>query len=157
VVVRYAKLEHSNSACARQIHALLMQSYAVEAEVLGLDTFPPLSRPVADVQGARARFYGGLEGEQLVAVGEVEGDAERGWNIASFAVHPAMLRRGIGSGLLGYLLDELRPGVVTVATAADNRPALGLYAHYGFRPCERWVTREQIPMVRLRKPQELGT
>lgn len=155
--MRFARLEHSDPARAAKIHALLRQSYAAEAEVLGLDAFPPLSRPLADVQRAGASFYGCLEGERLVAVAEIEGDEQHGWNIASFAVDPALFRRGIGSGLLAYLLDELGAGVVTVATAAGNAPALGLYARFGFQPCERWMTREEIAMVRLRKPEELRT
>ncbi len=155
--VRYEILQHEDAAQAERIHALLMQSYAAEAAALGLDNFPPLSRPLGDIRHARARFYGCLAGGRLVAVAEVEGDAQRGWNIASFAVDPAMFRRGIGSGLLSYLLDELGRGVVTVATATGNAPALGLYTRHGFKPCERWMTRERIAMVRMEKPQELRT
>ena len=145
----FCTLNHADPAEAGRICALVRRSYPVEAELIGVRDFPPLRRAAADIRDARSRFFGCLYDGSLVAVAEVEGDETAGWHIASFAVHPEMFRRGVGSSLLENVGRALGTDRLTVSTAAANKPAVALYEKHGFRIWERWSTGDGIDMVTL--------
>ncbi len=147
--MRVSKLNHRDRQQATQIWRLFQSAYESEAQVLGLQNFPPLDRPVCHIQEAPTTFYGGCIGSELVAAAEIEtlGDAQ--FHINSFGVLPDHFRKGYGSALLNDVLALLCWQQITVTTAAANTPALALYQKHGFLPQERWTTPDNIPMVTL--------
>ncbi len=128
------------------ILSLLRQAYEVEARLLGVQTFPPLERTLADLRATDSAFYGFHNEGEFVGVLEliVGVPAE----IASLGVHPEHFRRGIGRSLVQHALDIAGPALV-VHTGAANAPALALYQRLNFTERNRYRTKEGIDMVQL--------
>lgn len=134
---------------AEEIRRVLQASYREEARLLGIDDFPPLRRSLAEIRGSSTLFFGARQGDELVAVAEVDPGGGPGVHIDSLVVHPSAFRLGVGSRLLDDLLDRWAAGPITVSTAKANRPALGLYAKKGFEVIRSWQTGGGIEMVTL--------
>jgi ribosomal protein S18 acetylase RimI-like enzyme len=132
-------LDHTDQKEAERICKVLLDSYSVEARLIGADDFPPLRRQSDDIRRSASTFYGGSWGGRLVAVAEIEESEDGSVNIAGFVVHPEAFRRGIGSRLLRHVMAELGAASFTVSTAASNRPAIALYGKHGFRLQRRWM------------------
>jgi ribosomal protein S18 acetylase RimI-like enzyme len=130
------------------ICAILCRSYAVEAELIGVEDFPPLRRTSEDIRASQSTFIGCSSENRLVAVAELEHENDRSTNIAGFVVHPEFFRRGIGSHLLRHVLASVGTQTVTVSTAAANVPAVSLYEIHGFSIFKRWSI-EDLEMVTL--------
>ena len=135
---------------ATQIQQTFFVAYQEEAILLQLDDFPPLRRTVADIQTSDSLFVGCWEAGQLIALAEIEIEVEQ-VNIAGFVVVPSMFRQGVGTRLLSYILAEYAAQPLTVSTAKDNLPAIGLYTKHGFTLATQWQTPDLIEMVTLRK------
>ena len=83
---------------------------------------------VAEDESAELAGYAGLR--------VVDGTAD----IQTIAVAPAHQRRGLGTLLLGALIDEAhrrRATEMLLEVRADNRPALTLYQRHGFERIAR--------------------
>jgi ribosomal protein S18 acetylase RimI-like enzyme len=145
-----SRLDHNDPEQAATICELLVAAYTVEARLIGVTDFAPLRRTVEDIAAAASTFFGSSVDGRLVAVAELEELGTEAVNVASFAVHPAVFRRGIGLRLLRYVLEAAGRGRVTVSTAAVNQPAIALYEREGFAVCRRWEI-EGIDMVTLAK------
>ena len=71
---------------------------------------------------------------RAVAMGRVIGDGGWYFHVVDMAVLPEHQRRGLGSAVLRYLLEQIRqraPGNAYVSLLADP-PGRGLYARSGF-------------------------
>jgi hypothetical protein len=90
-------LDHADEVWSERICRLLWDSYAVEAQLIGIEDFAPLRRGSAQIRAAASTFYGCLREGRLVAVAEVEDLGGGTSNIAGFVVHPSVFRRGIGT------------------------------------------------------------
>ena len=81
--------------------------------------------------------WGLWEGERLIAVAGV-GPAAESLSIYSVAVDPARQGQGLGRRLMAGLLAVLpRDRALVVEVDSGNRPALALYAAFGFRETRR--------------------
>jgi len=147
--VEISILDHAEPAQSERICQLLLASYAVEAGLIGVEDFVPLRRRSVDIRRAASTFYGCVDDGHLVAVAEVEREANESLNIAGFAIHPRAFRRRVGSRLLRHVLSTTESTRFTVSTASANAPAIGLYEKHGFRLRGRWVTYDGIHMVTL--------
>jgi len=147
----FLTLDHADDVWSESICRLLWDSYAVEAQLIGIEDFAPLRRGSAQIRAAASTFYGCLREGRLVAVAEVEDLGGGTSNIAGFVVHPSVFRRGIGTRLLRHILLTVRAARFTVSTAAVNAPAIALYEKDGFRIRDRWVTPDGIRMVTLER------
>ena len=76
------------------------------------------------------------DGDRLVAMGRIVGDGGCNLEIVDVAVHPDYQRRGLGSRIMGALMDWIGENVPETAyvslIADDHSPAL--YAKFGFEP-----------------------
>ena len=144
-------LDHKNGAQAKEIEQVMQLSYQEEANLLQIADFPPLRRTAKHIQATDALFFGYKIGTELVALAEIENEAKETVNIASFVVLPNMFRKGIGTKLLEYVLARYAAYTVTVSTAKENLPAIGLYTKRGFKVAESWFTPDNIAMVTLCK------
>ena len=141
-------LEHSSHEVALQIHAVFQQSYRTEAELIGIQNFPPLLRAAEQIQNAGREFLGLRIDSELTAIVEYKLDGAQ-LSIDSLVVHPSFFRRGLASQLLRSLLDENEWQNADVETAVANRPAISLYRKFGFSKFKRWKTAEGIEKVQL--------
>ncbi len=114
------------------IYQLMQQSYRVEAELLGLIDFYPLTRSVQDIAKSQHRFLGVLKEGKVLAVLELEKLDEQTLLVASLVVYPAAFRQGLASSLLEHILEQEDFQTLKVSTAAKNLPALRLYEKMGF-------------------------
>ena len=110
---------------------------ALEAAVFGADAWSEVS-VTEELTGPRRRAWvasdDGLVG---YAVSSYAGDVV---DLQRVAVDPAHRGRGVATTLVRTLLDAARADGadrVLLEVAADNAPALGLYARHGFAEIDR--------------------
>ncbi len=110
---------------------------ALEASVFGVDAWSKAS-VAEELTGPRRRAWVASDDEVLgYAASSSAGDVV---DLQRVAVAPAHRGRGIASILVGTLLDAARSDGadrVLLEVAADNAPALGLYARHGFAEIDR--------------------
>ena len=147
--MQFTRLDHASEQESERIRTLLFESYSVEAGVIGVTDFPPLKRSAEDIRSAHSSFFGCVNNEVLYGVAEIESDDLEPTNIASFAVHPDVLRYGIGTFLLLGILEFIGNHPITVSTASINTPAISLYEKHGFRIIKNWETPCRISMVTM--------
>ena len=135
--------EHS-----QQIYQLFQAAYRVEADLIGVQSFPPLERSAQEIGRSESYFYGEFHMGELAAV--IETEAAPGANkndILSLAVAPSSARQGLGMKLVQFILQSSSEVVVT--TAYKNQPAIQLYQKLGFAIVREFDTPEQIVMVEM--------
>ena len=145
-------LDHREPVVAEHIHGVLHAGYSEEAALIGVRDFPPLQRTAADIAASPGQFHGLYRGDVLAGVAEYgTGDRPGGRvvEISSLAVDPRYARQGIGSRLVGFVI-ETNPGcVVTVSTARSNLPGIGLYRRLGFGVQRQFMAPGGIECVSL--------
>ena len=144
------KLDNRDPAICDQIYSLFQRSYTIEAELLGMDEFPPLKRMANDFQVSESDFYGSLEQGQLIALIEVEKQDEN-IHIASMLVHPDFFRQGLAQNLLEYVQANRALSKLTVDTAEKNEAACSLYRKMGFQEIKKWEVEPGISIIRFEK------
>ncbi len=132
------KLDNSKEDIALQIFNVFQRSYQVEAQLIGVQNFPPLLRKKRAIELAKTRFYGFIEDDSLVAVIEITLE-DQCLDIESLTVDPSHFRKGIANSLIRYVLEELSFSKATVETAVANTPAIKLYEKHGFVEFKRWT------------------
>ena len=143
------KIDHQQKKIARQIYTVFQRSYSIEADLLGVASFPPLLNTLQDIRNRETDFYGYWLDKKLAAVAELEVTDEL-TDICSFVVDPDHFRMGIGSRLLDAVLSYFPDRKKVVETGVDNYPAIALYKKKGFREEGRWLTEIGIAKVRLK-------
>jgi ribosomal protein S18 acetylase RimI-like enzyme len=148
-----AALAHTTAAVAAEIHAVMALAYAQEAQLLQVRDFPPLAQSVADVQARQEFVIGARIDDELLGVVCVGPDDElQQLCITALVVHPKAQRQGIARQLLLAVFARGPGTVFAVATAADNAPALALYAQLGFVVYRQGaIGPEQLALVKLRR------
>jgi ribosomal protein S18 acetylase RimI-like enzyme len=142
-------LEHRQSDVAHRIFCVFQQAYRVEAELIGVDEFPPLNRDVGEIQAAQSQFFGLFLETELAAIVECF-QAREILNIDSLVVLPAYFRRGLASRLLQHLLDSRTWRSAFVETADTNGPAIAFYEKLGFAIVKGEEIKDGIQKVKLR-------
>lgn len=143
---------------ARAVHAIQMAAYRQEADLLGVDTFPPLEQSLEDLQMSPTRFLGAFVAGALVgALGHEPVPDAPGVLIVSLVVSPEWQRRGVGQALLHAAIQTCSGASMTVSTGARNEPALRLYHGAGFDEQSRQVIGQPgIELVRLCRPMSIS-
>lgn len=122
-------LNSKDLALAKSILELSKESYAVEAEIIGVADFPPLRETIEEVAASNNRFLGYFDGPNLLGVLEYSNTGNESW-IHRLAVKPSHFKNGVASSLLLSALSE--SSVYFVGTSPLNRPAVKLYEKFGF-------------------------
>ncbi len=143
------KLEHENEEIAGKIRQLFQLAYQVEADLLGIETFPPLQRTISNIKNSPTHFYGYFIENKIMGIIEIEYSKEE-TEIHSLVVHPDFFRRGIGKKMLGFILKK-DSKVYSVQTALKNIPAIKLYESEGFDLQKKWKTTEDLYLIKLIK------
>ncbi|WP_199609513.1 GNAT family N-acetyltransferase [Flocculibacter collagenilyticus] len=142
------KLAHYNQVVAQQIYTVFQRSYQVEAQLIGVSDFPPLSRSVDDIQSADTLFFGFFEDNCLAAVIEIALE-DKILEIDSLTVDPAHFRKGIANKLIKHVLSVTNYRQAKVETAVANMPAIVLYQKHGFVEYKRWTPSHGIEKVAM--------
>lgn len=141
------KLDHRDLTTAEQIWYLQHAAYRAEAALIGFSALPPLMETVADIRRLEETFYGIRDehGGLAAAISlETEGDTV---TICRLMVHPDRFRQGLGRRLLSHVEQVCDTAArLRVTAAANNEPAVRLYASMGFVPV---ATRSPVPGLSL--------
>ena len=133
------KLQNNDLETSLQIHSVFQKSYAVEAELLKTNNFPPLKRPLESYIKSSNDFYGYFDNNELAGVIEVE-RTDKHTDINSLVVKPKFFRRGIGRKLMEFTLNRFDSKIFIVETGVKNEPANELYKKLGFKEVKQWNT-----------------
>lgn len=142
------ELDNSNETIANQIHSVFQISYRVEAELIGVQDFPPLSRSVKNIINSKTIFLGLFEHHYLAAIIEIEIIGKH-LDIHSLTVDPEFFRKGFAEKLISYSLKSFDIKSATVETAVINEPAINLYAKHGFVEVKRWTPEHGIQKLAM--------
>ena len=145
------RLYQADDGIAERIKALHDAAYAVEAQLLGLDEFPPLKRTLASYAESRSVFFGYMHEGCCVGSIELETENLPVLEVSSLVVDPKCSRRGIATKLMTHVLSKAGTRRVIVSTATANYPAIKLYEGLGFRAVDQWKTDDGIDIVQLEK------
>lgn len=144
-------LDAKNRQTAKRILDISLQSYEVEANVIGAKNFPPLNEKLSDILTSTNLFYGFFSQGSIVAIIEFEDEGTH-WLIARLVVSPNHFRKGIGSKLINFAKEEFRNCIVS--TADNNIPAVALYEKHGFvKLKESTKVKMGIKLVRLKQTE----
>lgn len=151
--LRIEVLDQHDPAVAARLLAVWLPAYAQEAALLQARHFPPLDRTADSLRASSEFFLGALAGEELLGAVVLGPDDEAAQiQINALVVHPQHQRRGIARALLHEALRR-GPGMAfSVATAAQNAPALALYREFGFVVYRHGtVGTEALALLKLRR------
>ena len=150
--VEVVPLDLDDEDTLRRLVSLQRASYAVEADLIGAPSLPPLRESPAQLRASGESFLGALRDGELV--GAVSFKLDRGIvDIHRLVVDPAAFRGGLATALLDAL--EARHAAAahwTVGTGAANLPARTLYERRGFRVTEERIVPGGIRWVRMERP-----
>ena len=137
---------------ARDVLALQLAAYHVEAALLGVSDLPPLLEQPADLLASGETFLqeqdarGGLIG--VLGYTAHDGSVE----ICRLMVDPSHFRQGVASRLLAALYQEVEGWhTMRVATGSLNEPALALYRGHGFEVVATKPVRPDLRIITLEK------
>lgn len=139
-------LDHTRPSVAAMIYRLFQRAYTVEANLLGVSNFPPLSRTPERIQNANRQFIGSYDGGVLTAALEYHQLGMR-LLIDSVVVDPNYFRQGLAKHLLLTVLRDTTWQSAEVETATANTPAIALYRGLGFQEIRRFHTPQGIEKV----------
>lgn len=142
------KLNHRDLKKAKMIYDLRQVSYAVEAELLKAEDFPPLKRTVEEIRTSDTAFYALYRNNEPAAIVEIKD--EKDWtHTCSLVVHPEYFRQGLGRELMSFVLETSDSKRFTVETGLDNKPAIRLYEKLGFREVGQYDTPFGVRKIKL--------
>tara|TARA_Y100000588_G_C13789536_1_gene726059 strand:- start:102 stop:581 length:480 start_codon:yes stop_codon:yes gene_type:complete len=143
---------------SQQIYQVFQSSYKIEAELIGVENFPPLSRSVEQIRQSTNEFYGVIIEGELAGVIEVslkESSAQdiskTTLEIESLTVSPLFFKQGIASSLIEFVLQNKAFEYAIVETAVVNQPAIRLYDKHGFRVFKQFTPEHGIEKVALKQ------
>lgn len=141
-------LNHRTALEAEQIFYVFQHSYQVEADIVGVDNFPPLARTSKQIQQSTTSFYGFHSQQELAAVIEIS-LSDGKLHINSLTVLPKFFRQGIASQMIEHVLKANSFSRATVETAVVNKPAITLYERHGFKEYKQYVPDHGIPKTAM--------
>jgi ribosomal protein S18 acetylase RimI-like enzyme len=131
--------------------ALQRASYAVEAELIGAPSLPPLVETPAQLRASGETFLGATEGDRLLGAVAYKRDGDT-VDIHRLVVDPGAFRRGIATALLDALeAREAGAARWSVGTGAANLPARALYERRGFAAAEERIVPGGVKWVRMER------
>ena len=152
------QLNNSSYEVSQKIYQVFQGSYKIEADLIGVENFPPLSRTVEHIQASTTEFYGFIVEGELAGVieitlneGAVESIAKTTLEIDSLTVSPLFFKQGIASRLIEFVLQNKTFEYAIVETAAVNQPAIKLYLKHGFKVFKQFTPDHGIEKVALQR------
>lgn len=142
------ELNHDDEEVSKRIWKIFQRSYQIEADLVGVEDFPPLKRTAENLRESNTRFFGIEKNEKLAGLIEIDLSTNL-LDICSLVVDPDFFRQGMAGFLIDFVLRNFKRNVSLVETAAANKPAIKLYEGKGFAWHEQWMTPFEIEKVKL--------
>lgn len=148
------QIDNKNPITAQKIRSVFQSSYAIEADLLQVELadFPPLQRTLEQFIESDNYFYAYFSDEKMAAVTEVKLNKDS-VHIQSMVVEPSFFRQGVAEKLIRYMFNTHLSPRYTVETGAANPPAIALYKKLGFNEVDKYLTKEGIEKVRMKKTE----
>lgn len=145
-------LDLSDEATLAALVGLQRASYAVEAELIGAPSLPPMRETPEQLRASGETFLGAVRDGALVGAVSFKRDGAT-VDIHRLVVDPGAFRGGIATSLLDALeAREADAAHWTVGTGAGNLPARALYERRGFAVTEERIVPGGIRWVRMDRP-----
>ncbi|WP_042149958.1 GNAT family N-acetyltransferase [Paucisalibacillus sp. EB02] len=139
-----------NKENTEHILSIQLDSYFVEAKIIGLYDLPPLRDTIESLQQSGERFFGYYMDETLCGVVSIKIEKEE-IDIHRLFVHPNYFRKGIAQGLLDFLETNFSAKTMKVATGSKNHPAVKFYLKNKFQRINEMVVDNQISLSFFKK------
>lgn len=133
-----------------QLYDIQQQSYTVEQQLLGIDSFPPLLETKQDLVESDDACLIRFEVENILGFLQYIMTDDQ-LVIHKLVVHPAYFRQGVGRDLLQSLIKQKGDRSIRVKTAQKNTPAIILYEKLGFSQTKQFYAQEGIRIIRLER------
>jgi ribosomal protein S18 acetylase RimI-like enzyme len=144
------EIDNTNLAHARAIYSIRQLAYTQEAELIGVQDFPPLAVTPEDLMSSQNQFLGAFQESVLQGVLSLEESPTPSRTmISSLVVLPSAQRRGVGRVLVREALASNGTRPLWVQTALRNEPALALYRNEGFTMHGSVVLAPGLELVQL--------
>lgn len=141
-------LDHTDTSVAKKILDLCLASYAVEAQLIGCEDFPPLRTTQSQLQHSGGQFFGVFQASELLGVVHIEHQATH-TDVHRLVVSPTSFRQGVGRRLM--LEVQKQASALRLSTAKLNKPAINLYEKLGFTVVNTWQDQAtNIELVAMR-------
>ncbi len=151
MTLEIAPLDLGDDATLERVVELQRASYAVEAELIGAESLPPMREPPAQLRAAGETFLGARRDGDLVGAVSYKRDGAS-VDIHRLVVDPEAFRGGVATALLDALDARERDATHwMVGTGAGNAPARRLYERRGFTPVAEQELPGGIRYVRLER------
>jgi ribosomal protein S18 acetylase RimI-like enzyme len=144
------KLNFASLLKLQEILDLQQKSYAIEANILGIQFLPPQQESLRDLQNTREEIFAMLDCNQYVGALFLENLAD-GKSINKLFVDPNYFRKGIGSKLVDYVIKLYPTQKFRVSTGENNKPALRLYDEFDFVLTDTKDLGEGLKLVTLER------
>lgn len=126
------QIDITDPEISKEVLAIQIPSYRVEAEIIDFYDIPPLKDTVQSLQQCGETFFGYYSNGELCGAISIKTD-DRRIDIHRLMVHPNHFRKGIAEKLLNFV--EGKKGkfeTIIVSTGTKNAPAVGLYLKNSF-------------------------
>lgn len=145
------EVELADDDFARELLAVQVAAYAIEAELLAYPQLPPLFETIDDLRCSGERFIVAKSDGRIVGATSIA-SSDSVLDICRMVVSPSHMRQGIASRLLAAV-ESLRDGraAITVSTGEANIPAIRLYERHGFAIVMRRTLPDGLRLVGLEK------
>lgn len=145
------KIDMTDSELAKEVLAIQIPSYKIEAEIIDFYDIPPLNDNVATLQQCGETFFGYYSREELCGVISIK--MENGIiDICRLMVHPDHFRKGIAKLLLDFVeRDKANFDAITVSTGTRNIPAVSFYLKNGFLKNGEVQVAENVSLTLFKK------
>lgn len=145
------KIDMTDSELAKEVLAIQIPSYKIEAEIIDFYDIPPLKDNVATLQQCGETFFGYYSREELCGVISIK--MENGIiDICRLMVHPDHFRKGIAKLLLDFVeRDKANFDAITVSTGTRNIPAVSFYLKSGFLKNGEVQVAENVSLTLFKK------
>lgn len=152
-------LDRNDPERVAAVFAIQRAAYQKEAEILGVESLPPLQETARDIQLTSDEILVALDGERAVGAIFLEGSAnDLSLTISKLVVDPQYFRRGVGRRLVELVLQREFNSRLRVTTGAANIPAVSLYQTLGFTVVREFAVEHEsrnLSLVTLeRSPQD---
>jgi len=130
------KLNLNANKIVKEVLDTQIDSYKVEAEIIGFYDIPPLKDTVDKLKKCNEIFYGYYIEDVLVGIISYK-IIENVMDIHRVAIKPDYFRMGIGGKLIKYI-EKINKGInkITVCTGSKNLAAINLYIKNGYKRIE---------------------
>lgn len=146
-------LDHRSETAAKAIQRIQRPAYRVEAEMMGFQGIPQLHESTLEIRNSDEVFLGYLENGLLLGfISYIE--ESNMIDIHRLVVDPQHFRKGIGRGLLLFLMEKHSGADFIVSTGKANSPAKKLYASAGFMETEDFEVAPGIFCTALKKKSQ---